>query len=218
MSGFGGKRVCIRLGCALTRDLGYLPNKLLLLRAPSDYEGWKPSWWPFSWLRSKRNPKKYSVLRDSSMLNITMGIETAEAVKESLVVLTARRVHCEWRPGSCRTIVHQWRSLGCHTGHALMGNWRVDDSWTNLGLEGLLQYVDAQGRIEKTSQHQIMHSSRDRTPFTTPLLHVAASEKDVQNEFGWPSLINSSTSGESEVHSINDRYLEHQNRNFGSSK
>jgi valyl-tRNA synthetase len=56
------------------------------------------------------------------MLNITMGTETAEAVKESLVVLTARRVHCEWRPGSCRTIVRQWRSLGCYA------DWRVDDS------------------------------------------------------------------------------------------
>jgi hypothetical protein len=63
------------------------------------------------------------------MLNRTMEIKTAEAVKESLVVLTVRRVHCEWRPGSrLSPIVRHWRSLGCHAGHALVGNWRVDDS------------------------------------------------------------------------------------------
>ena len=27
MGGFGGKRVCIRLGCALTGDLGYVIGK-----------------------------------------------------------------------------------------------------------------------------------------------------------------------------------------------
>jgi hypothetical protein len=30
MGSFGGKRVCIRLGCALTRDLGY---RIMCLRA-----------------------------------------------------------------------------------------------------------------------------------------------------------------------------------------
>jgi hypothetical protein len=62
------------------------------------------------------------------MLNRTMGIETAEAVKESLVVLAVPQSALRVASGVLSPIVRQWRSLGCHAGHALMGNWRVDDS------------------------------------------------------------------------------------------